>query len=106
MAETLTRKLIVDRILNKYPNMQRFHAKEAVTAVVDEIASSIKQGDPVQLRGLGAFVGGHRKAHMAKNPATGAEVPQAARRTVRFRPGKDISEHLKQPVVGQPTVKV
>ena len=49
-------------------------ADAAVTAVIDVITESLKQGEKVQLVGFGTFEVRDRAAREGKNPATGETI--------------------------------
>jgi nucleoid DNA-binding protein len=43
------------------------------------------------LRGFGVFVVKPRKRGVGRNPRTGEEVPIPAGKTIRFKPGKELT---------------
>jgi DNA-binding protein HU-beta len=69
-------------------------AGEAVDAVFDAIASSLKQGDEVRLVGFGTFSVSQRKASVGRNPATGAEINIPASNQAKFKPGKGLKDSI------------
>jgi DNA-binding protein HU-beta len=69
-------------------------AAEAVDAVFDSIAGSLKKGDEVRLVGFGTFSVSKRKATTGRNPATGAEIKIPASNQAKFKPGKGLKDSL------------
>jgi DNA-binding protein HU-beta len=69
-------------------------AAEAVDAVFDAIAGSLKKGDEVRLVGFGTFSVSKRKATTGRNPATGAEIKIPASNQAKFKPGKGLKDSL------------
>jgi DNA-binding protein HU-beta len=70
-------------------------SKQKAEQVVDSLFSAMKDaladGKRIELRGFGVFVVKPRKRGVGRNPRTGREVPIPAGRTIRFKPGKELS---------------
>jgi len=70
-------------------------AKQKAEQVVDSLFNAMKealaQGRRIELRGFGVFVVKARKRGVGRNPRTGAEVPIPPGKTIRFKPGKELS---------------
>jgi len=64
-------------------------------SALDGITRSLKKGDPITFVGFGTFKTSVRKARLARNPQTGAEVKIPKRRVVRFSAGKALKEAIK-----------
>lgn len=69
-------------------------ARDVLNAVLDEITQSLSEGDAVSLPGFGSFVVSERQAREGRNPRTGEPMTIAASKSVRFRPGKALKEHV------------
>ncbi|WP_018441916.1 HU family DNA-binding protein [Trinickia symbiotica] len=65
---------------------------ELVNAVLEIVAGALSEGQSVQLVGFGTFSIGQRAARTGRNPATGAEIPIAAAKIVKFTVGKAFKE--------------
>ena len=65
-------------------------ATNALNAVVDGITGSLKAGDKVTLVGFGTFSVSTRPARSGRNPSTGATINIAAKKQIKFKPGKEI----------------
>ena len=65
-------------------------ASRAVGAVIGAITESMHAGESVVIPGFGSFTVREPAARRGRNPRTGAEVEIAARKTVRFSPGKGL----------------
>lgn len=68
-----------------------------VNIVLDEIASALKDGGRVELRGFGAFSVKSRDGRVGRNPRTGSPVEVRAKRTPAFRCSKDLLKRLNNP---------
>jgi len=66
--------------------------KTTIATVVNGLFGSIQQelakGGNVQLIGFGTFATGERAAHTGRHPQTGAPLPIAAAKTIKFTAGK------------------
>lgn len=68
--------------------------KDALDAVMETVASSLKKNKKVQLLGFGSFEVTKRKARTGRNPSTGEPIKIKASKTVRFRPGTKLKSSL------------
>ncbi|MCB1235654.1 MAG: HU family DNA-binding protein [Verrucomicrobiae bacterium] len=69
-------------------------AEEAVSAVLNAIASGIKKDSNVQLIGFGTFKVKKRAARMGRNPKTGEAMKIKASKTVGFTPSSNLKGSL------------
>ncbi len=70
--------------------LPRVKAEAAVDTVFLSMKNALAAGDRIELRGFGVFSVKPRKTGIGRNPRTGAEVPIAPGRAVRFKPGKEL----------------
>lgn len=70
----------------KTTKMSNRQARTVVDATINAIKKNTKKG--VNIAGFGSFSVTHRKARRGRNPRTGEEIKIAARRGVKFKPGK------------------
>jgi DNA-binding protein HU-beta len=63
-------------------------ATAAIDSFFDGVTKALKKGQPITFVGFGTFKTANRKARLARNPQTGAEVKVPKRRVVRFNAGK------------------
>jgi nucleoid DNA-binding protein len=67
----------------------------ALDGVLDQVARSLKKGEPVKLVDFGTFLVSRRKPRAAHNPATGAPMRVPGRRWPRFSPGKALKKLVR-----------
>lgn len=72
--------------------ISRVDARKALDAFVQVTGQALREGDKIALTGFGAFSTARRSERMGRNPRTGAAVRIAAKNTIRFRPGVELSE--------------
>ncbi len=85
--DTITKKILVDRIANEN-GMQRTQVKKVLQDFLDSIVDELGEGNRIEFRDFGVFEVKHRAARTAQNPKTLERVPVAAKRSVRFKPGR------------------
>ena len=70
-------------------------ATDALNAVLDSIASELKSDDgKVTLIGFGTFSVSKRDARSGRNPQTGQTITIDAKKVVKFKPGKELSDSV------------
>ena len=69
-------------------------AKRALDAFVGATTSALKKGDKISLVGFGSFSVTNRKARNGINPKTKVKIKIAARKSVRFKAGSDLSSSV------------
>ena len=67
-------------------------AMEAVEATLDLIKEALKKGEKIQLVGFGSFQVRAKRARKGRNPQTGNEITIAARKVLKFKPGKALHQ--------------
>jgi DNA-binding protein HU-beta len=72
-------------------NLSKADAKKALDAFVDASTAALKKGDRISLVGFGSFSVSSRKARNGRNPKTGAVIKIAAKKSVRFKAGAELS---------------
>lgn len=75
-------------------NMTKAQATEALNTVLDSIGDALKEGDKVTLIGFGTFSVSEREARTGRNPQTGATINISAKKVVKFKPGKELSDSV------------
>ncbi len=75
-------------------DLSKAKAKEALDVILESIAQSLKEGDPVQLVGFGTFKVSHRAARTGRNPQTGAEIQISAANVPTFTAGKALKDSV------------
>ena len=63
--------------------------------VLDQVARSLKKGEPVKLVDFGTFLVTRRKPRAAHNPATGQPMRVPGRRWPRFAAGKGLKRLIR-----------
>lgn len=91
--KTITKKILVDRIAQE-SGLQRTQVKKVLQDFLDQIVDELGEGNRIEFRDFGVFEVKHRAARTAQNPKTLERVPVAAKRSVRFKPGRKMREEM------------
>lgn len=71
-------------------------ANEVLDIIVEVISEVLKEGESVQLAGLGSLSVGERAARVGHNPQTGEKLNIAASKVVRFKQSSKIKAALNE----------
>ena len=83
MSKTLTRADL-SNIVYKQIGLSLQECNALVDSVIEEVCSSLEQGDSVKLSSFGTFNLRRKKQRMGRNPKTGVEVPITSRTVLSF----------------------
>lgn len=72
--------------------LTKAQATDAFNAVVEGVSETLKSGDKVTLIGFGTFSVSSRPERSGRNPSTGATIKIAAKKQVKFKPGKELDD--------------
>ena len=90
----MTRSELVRRLAAANPHLFRRDVERIVATLFETMAATLEEGGRIELRGFGVMAVRERPARTARNPRTGETVRVPPRRTVRFRPGKELRARL------------
>jgi integration host factor subunit beta len=90
----MTRRQLVQRLVNANPHLYRRDVEMIVATLFDEIAAALSRGNRVELRGFGAFSVKKRDARAGINPRTGDKVAISEKHFPFFKTGKELRGRL------------
>ncbi|MGL5716887.1 MAG: HU family DNA-binding protein [Paraclostridium sp.] len=70
-------------------------AEATVNVMLNTIMEKLKNGETVELYGFGKFEVVQKSARVGRNPKTGEEIKIEAKKAVKFKPAKALSEMVK-----------
>ncbi len=73
-------------------SISKSEATEALNSVLNSIENTLKKDDKVTLIGFGTFSISKRAARIGRNPQTGAEIKIKAKKVIKFKAGKSLSD--------------
>ncbi|MEX0966105.1 MAG: HU family DNA-binding protein [Bacteroidia bacterium] len=84
---------LINRIADD-AEISKAEAQNVLNIFTNSISDSLKGGDKVTLVGFGTFSVTDRAARKGRNPQTGKEIDIPARKVVKFKAGKDLTDSL------------
>src|SRR4030042_5091867 len=90
---TITKKELIDRIAER-TQAKRVTVKCIIQAFLDEIVRELCDNNRLEFRDFGVFETRTRASRVAQNPKTLERVDVPTKRTVKFKMGRLMKEHL------------
>ncbi len=90
---TVTKKELIDRIA-EHTQAKRVSVKRIIQTFLDEIVSELCHDNRLEFRDFGVFETRTRASRVAQNPKTLERVAVPMKRTVKFKMGRLMREHL------------
>ena len=91
----MTKSEFVDRLARDGRMGSKKQAADAVEAVLDGIADSLRGGDSVNFTGFGKFSVAERGPRQGVNPRTGERITIAGGRVPKFSAGAGLKSKVK-----------
>lgn len=85
---------LIDQMAND-AGITKAQAQEALNSFLESTSGTLKKGDKVTLVGFGTFSVSNRSARKGRNPQTGEEINIPAKKVVKFKAGKELSDKIK-----------
>ena len=92
----MNRSDLIQRLVEKHPNLQPTGVESAVKIMLDHLRETLVDGDRIEVRGFGSFSIRTHDSKQGRNPKTGESVFVPARRSVHFKPGKELRDRVNQ----------
>ena len=84
---------LIDAIASE-AGLSKADAKKALDGFVGATTDALKKGERISLVGFGSFDISKRNARNGRNPKTGAVIQIAAKNTIRFKAGSELSSSV------------
>lgn len=92
-GKTVTRADLIEAVYQEV-GLSRNESSDLVETVLDEIASTLTNGDNVKISSFGSFIVRDKGGRVGRNPKTGEEVPIEPRRVLVFRPSQVLKDRV------------
>jgi DNA-binding protein HU-beta len=90
----MTKVDLIEQVAQK-TELPKRDVERVLEAAISAVQQALAHGEKVSLTGLGVFTVADRKARLARNPKTGAQVEVPARKAAKFKPAKELKEMLQ-----------
>jgi len=91
----VTKKEFIDLYFAKGEFETKADAERKAAAFLNVIEEGLLKGEEITFLGFGKFEVVERAARTCRNPQTGKEMKVEAKKAVKFKPGKALSEKIK-----------
>ena len=93
----MTRSDLILKLAERYPQLLGKDAELAVKVILDSMATTLSNGDRIEIRGFGSFALNYRPPRMGRNPKSGDKVQVPAKYVPHFKAGKELRERVDYP---------
>jgi len=90
----MTRSDLIERIANRFPQLQLKDAELGVKVILDAMSNALAKGGRIEIRGFGSFALNYRPPRTGRNPKTGEPVKVPAKYMPHFKVGKELKERV------------
>ena len=88
------RKELIAKLAARYPQLVAKDAELAVKMILDSMATSLAQGERIEIRGFGSFGLNYRPPRVGRNPKSGEKVQVPEKYVPHFKAGKELRERV------------
>lgn len=88
----MTRSDLIQRLAEQHPDK----VEAAVKVLLEHLRETLVDGDRIKVRRFGSFGIRTHDSKQGRNPKTGESVLVPPRRSVHFKPGKELRDRVNQ----------
>ena len=92
-GDTITRAQLSEAVYEEV-GLSRNESADLVEAVLEEMASSLTEGETVKISSFGSFSIRQKSQRMGRNPKPGEEVPILPRKVIIFKPSHVLKNRI------------
>ncbi len=101
----MTKSEMIETLSQKQLQLAYKDVELAVKTMLEQMATTLANGDRIEIRGFGSFSLHYRPPRVGRNPKTGDSVELIAKYVPHFKPGKEMRERVndsmsKVPITG------
>ncbi len=90
----MTKSELIEILAQKQLQLAYKDVELAVKTMIDHMATTLANGERIEIRGFGSFSLHYRPPRVGRNPKTGDSVELAAKYVPHFKPGKEMRERV------------
>ena len=88
----MTKSELIERLASQQPHIPAKAVEDAVKEMLEHMASTLAQGERIEIRGFGSFSLHYRAPRTGRNPKTGDKVELEGKYVPHFKPGKELRD--------------
>ncbi|MDQ7056090.1 MAG: HU family DNA-binding protein [Persephonella sp.] len=85
---------LIEKIAEEFPEIDKKTVAAVVNGTFDAMIEALKNGERIEIRGLGSFRVKTRPPKTARNPRTGEKIKVPQKKIVHFKIGKVLKAKL------------
>lgn len=89
----MNRSELIDVVAEKL-NLPRKRVEGAIERVFDAMKDALKNGDRIEIRGIGSFIVKDYGSYTGRNPRTGESIQVRPKKLPFFKAGKELKERV------------
>ena len=90
----MTKSDLIKQLAASRMHMPAKDVEAAIKEILEQMASTLQNGDRIEIRGFGSFSLHYRAPRVGRNPKTGDKVELTGKYVPHFKPGKELRERL------------
>ncbi len=90
----MTRSDLIEQLASSRRHMPAKDVEAAIKEILEQMASTLQNGDRIEIRGFGSFSLHYRAPRVGRNPKTGDKVELTGKYVPHFKPGKELRERV------------
>lgn len=90
----MTKSELIDRLASQRGQIQAKLIRDAVRGMLEHMASTLANGERIEIRGFGSFSLHYRAPRLGRNPKTGDKVSLKGKYVPHFKPGKELRNRV------------
>ncbi|MHC9086175.1 integration host factor subunit beta [Luteimonas sp. RIT-PG2_3] len=90
----MTKSELIEILVQRQSHLKGDDVDLGVKSLLEMMATSLAQGDRIEIRGFGSFSLHFRPPRTGRNPKTGDAVALPGKHVPHFKPGKELRERV------------
>ena len=91
----MTKSELIEILAQKQTQLAYKDVELAVKNMLEHMATTLANGERIEIRGFGSFSLHYRPPRVGRNPKTGDSVDLTAKYVPHFKPGKEMRERVR-----------
>ena len=88
----MTKSELIERLASQQSHIPAKAVEDAVKEMLEHMASTLAQGERIEISGFGSFSLHYRAPRTGRNPKTGDKVELEGKYVPHFKPGKELRD--------------
>lgn len=95
----MTKSELIEILAQKQTQLAYKDVELAVKNMLEHMATTLANGERIEIRGFGSFSLHYRPPRVGRNPKTGDSVDLTAKYVPHFKPGKEMRERVNESMI-------